>query len=149
MTPQDCKQTVVDAWKTFASRDAQRIGDVFTEDAQWIAPENNATAIALGGTNRLAGRERIAHFLAVEFHKLFVSDVTVDFRGLFCEGHTVILEERMTATMAHGRPYRNDYCFFFELREDGRIAKVREYMDTRLGQECIFGDDSPRMLLNS
>ena len=41
------KQIVANAWKIFASRDVAAIGRCFTEDAEWIAPEGNATAIAL------------------------------------------------------------------------------------------------------
>jgi hypothetical protein len=86
----------------------------------------------------MVGREQIVTFLAEEFRKLFVRDVSVDFRSMPCEGHTVILEERMRATLANGRQYENDYCFFFELSDDGLIAKVREYMDTQRGHECIW-----------
>lgn len=86
----------------------------------------------------MVGSAAIARFLAEDFHRVFVSDVSIDFRGIYCDGHTVILEERMRAMLAGGRPYDNDYCFFFEL--DGRrIARVREYMDTQRGRECIFG----------
>lgn len=139
MSPEQCKRSVVDAWKTFATRDAQRIGAVFTEDAQWIAPHGNATAIALNHTHHMIGREQIATFIAHEFHKLFVRDVSVEMHRVLCEGHTVIVEERMCATLANGRRYDNEYCFLFELSDDGRIAQVREHMDTRRGHDCIFG----------
>jgi len=43
-----------------------------------------------------------------------------------------------SGTLAGGKPYDNDYCFVFELRE-GRIARMREYMDTRKGHAAIFG----------
>jgi ketosteroid isomerase-like protein len=139
MSPEQCKRSVVDAWRAFATRDRQRIAAVFTDGAEWIAPKGNATAIALNYSDHMVGREQIVTFLAEEFRKLFVRDVSVDFRSMHCEGHTVILEERMRATLANGRQYENDYCFFFELSDDGLIAKVREYMDTRRGHECIFG----------
>lgn len=139
MAPEHNKQAVIDAWRVFASRDAQRIAAVFTEDAEWRAPPGNATAIALNYPDHMVGRAVIATFLAQEFHKLFVAEVSVEFRSLYCDGRTVILEERMQALLASGRRYDNDYCFFFELAEDGRIAKVREYMDTHKGRECIFG----------
>jgi uncharacterized protein len=138
MTPEQSKRAVIDAWKVFGSRDAQRIAAVFTEDAEWLAPKGNATAVALNFTDHMIGRAVIVKFLAEEFHKLFVGDVSVEFRGIYCDGHTVILEERMQATLANGRRYDNNYCFFFELT-DGRISKVREYMDTQKGRECIFG----------
>lgn len=138
MAPEHNKQTIVDAWKTFGSRDAQRIAAVFTEDAEWLAPKGNATALALGFTGHMIGREVIVRFLAEEFHKLFVADVSVEFLGIYCDGRTVIVEERMRATLASGRKYDNNYCFFFEFT-DGRISKVREYMDTQRGRACIFG----------
>jgi ketosteroid isomerase-like protein len=146
MDAQHCKQAVIDAWKHFASRDHERIAAAFTPDAEWVAPRRNATAVALGYTDHMVGRQQIAGFIAREFHKLFVRDVAVDLRRVYCDGHTVIVEERMTATLAHGRHYENDYCFFFELADDGRIERVREYMDTRLGQACIFGDQQPAAL---
>lgn len=132
------KQVVIDAWKTFASRDAARIGAGFTENAEWIAPEGNATAVALNCTHHMIGHEAIATFIAIEFPKLFVADVSVDFSGIYCDADTVIVEERMKATLAGGHKYDNSYCFFFEL-SDGRISKVREYMDTQRGRRCIFG----------
>lgn len=132
------KQIVIDAWKAFASRDAQRIAPFFTEDAEWLAPEGNATALAMNHTNHMNGREMIANFIAKEVPKLFVADVSVDFRGIYSDGQTVIVEERMQATLANGRKYDNEYCFIF-LLADGKISKVREYMDTQRGKECIFG----------
>jgi uncharacterized protein len=138
MTPEQNKRTVSDAWKAFASHDAARIAAWFTEDAEWLAPQRNATALALGIPDHMIGRKAIVHFLAEMFPKLFVSDVTVDFRSRYCEGDTVIVELRIQALLANGRKYDNDYCFIFELR-DGRIARMREYMDTQKGHACIFG----------
>jgi ketosteroid isomerase-like protein len=39
------------------------------------------------------------------------------------------VEETMTATPANGNHYADDSCFVFELQE-GRVHRVREYMDT-------------------
>jgi uncharacterized protein len=65
---------------------------------------------------------------------VFVSDVSIDLRGVYADGDTVIVEERMRATLADGGHYDNDYCFVFEM-DDGRIRRVREYMDTKRGAE--------------
>jgi ketosteroid isomerase-like protein len=51
----------------------------------------------------------------------------------------VIVEETMTATLANGNQYVNEYCLVFELR-DGLIRQVREYMDTAKGIRMIFGE---------
>jgi hypothetical protein len=62
----------------------------------------------------------------------------VDFKNLYADGRTAILETRLRATLASGRDYDNDYCFIFELK-DGRVHRVREYMDTLKGKQLIFG----------
>lgn len=132
------KEIVQDAWRAFASRDPQRIAAVFTEEAQWLAPPGNATALALQGSHHMVGREAIVRFLTEDFPKLFVRDVSIEFEGWFAEGDVVIVQERMRATLANGRAYDNDYCFVFTVA-DGRVAFVREYMDTQRGAKCIFG----------
>ena len=138
MNARSGKQVIQDAWRTFASRDPVRIAAVFTEQAEWLAPEGNATAVALECTNHMVGRDAITHFLAEEFPKLFAHDVSIEFKGIYADGNTVIVEERMRATLSNGRNYDNDYCFFFTLSGE-RISFVREYMDTQRGAKCIFG----------
>ncbi|QFU90409.1 nuclear transport factor 2 family protein [Amycolatopsis sp. YIM 10] len=138
MSPRN-RELVRHAWKTFATHDADQIAAVFTEDAEWLAPPGNATAVALGGPHHLVGRAAIVQFLAVDFPRFFVSDVTVTFHGFHADGDRVVVEETMTATLANGNHYENDYCFVFELR-DGLIHRVREYMDTARGHRQVFGE---------
>lgn len=138
MSTQTKKRVVQDAWRAFASRDPLRIAAAFTEHVEWVAPEDNATARALNHTNHMVGRDAVVHFLTKEFPKLFVDNVSVDFKGIYADGDTVIVEERMRATLSNGRSYDNDYCFIFTLLGD-RISFVREYMDTQRGAKCIFG----------
>ncbi|AHH16858.1 SnoaL-like domain-containing protein [Nocardia nova SH22a] len=137
----DNKTIVQAAWRAFASHDAERIGACFTPDAEWLAPAGNATAVALDAPSHMVGRQAITHFLANEFSRLFVSDVAVEFNGFYAEGDRVIVEETMSATLANGNTYRNDYCFVFELR-DGLIHRVREYMDTARGHRDVFGGET-------
>jgi uncharacterized protein len=87
---------------------------------------------ALDGTNHLVGRERITHFITAEFGTVFVSDVAIDFLGVYADGDHVTVENRMRATLAHGGHYDNDYCFVFEM-ENGLIKRVGEYMDIQRG----------------
>jgi ketosteroid isomerase-like protein len=136
---QQSRAIVENAWKAFASHDTDRISAVFTEDAEWLAPPGNATAVALEGPSHLVGRKAIVHFLAEDFPRFFVRDVAVTFHGFYADGERVVVEETMTATLANGSRYANDYCFVFELR-DGLIHRVREYMDTARGHRMIFGE---------
>src|SRR3954469_11176138 len=95
MTSQQSRETVQRAWQAFATRDAERISAFFDEDAQWLAPAGNATAVALDVTNHMVGREAIVHFLTIDFPRLFVEDVAVTFRGFHADGDVVVVEETM------------------------------------------------------
>ncbi|CDR14113.1 predicted protein [Streptomyces iranensis] len=133
------QRIVQDAWKAFAGHDADQISAVLTEDAEWLAPPGNATAVALDGPSHMVGKKAIVRFLAEDFTRFFVRDVAVTFHGFYADGDRVIVEETMTATLANGNHYANDYCFVFELR-DGLIHRVREYMDTARGHRMVFGE---------
>ncbi|WP_413811268.1 nuclear transport factor 2 family protein [Streptomyces sp. OE57] len=76
---------VQDAWKAFASHDADQISAVLTEDAEWLAPPGNATAVALDGPSHMVGKKAIVGFLAEDFTRFFVRDVTVTFRGFYAD----------------------------------------------------------------
>jgi ketosteroid isomerase-like protein len=129
-TTDTAKDTVRSAWAAFASADPDRVAACFTADAEWLAPPGNATAVALGGDSHLVGRDRIVRFLTEEFPAVFVADRRADVTGVHGDGDHVVMEIRLRATLAHGGPYDNEYCFVFEL-DRGRIRRVREYMDTR------------------
>ena len=139
MTSQQSREIVQNAWRAFATRDPEQISAVFDKDAEWLAPPENATAVALGGTNHMVGREAIVYFLTVDFPRLFAKDVAVTFRGFYADGDIVVVEETMEATLSNGNSYTNDYCFVFELR-NGLIHRVREYMDTARGARMVFAD---------
>jgi len=137
MTAQNSKHVVLAAWQALASRDPQRIAAMFAEDAEWLAPANNATAAALNGVSHMIGREQIVQSLGTDIWKLFTANVKVEFRGVYADGDIVVVEHRMQATLANGNTYDNDYCFVFEV-ENGLIRRVREYMDTARGHHMIF-----------
>ncbi|WP_433194758.1 nuclear transport factor 2 family protein [Nocardia sp. CA-107356] len=141
MDTQTSRDLIIRAWREFATQDPARIAAVFTPDAEWLAPPHNATARALDGTSHLVGRDRIVRFLATEFPTIFVADRSVDFTAIIADGTTVVVEERMRATLMNGNHYDNEYCFIFELR-DGLIHRVREYMDTRRAEEMFTATDS-------
>jgi ketosteroid isomerase-like protein len=137
MSAEDNKRAAMATWKAFASRDPAEIAAMFTDDAQWFAPPGNATAAALNATKHVMGKADIVQFIAFEFGKLFARDVKLDFKGLYGDGDIVVVEHRLRATLANGAPYDNDYCFVLEM-ENGRIRRMREYMDTAKGHRMIF-----------
>jgi ketosteroid isomerase-like protein len=135
------KEFVLDAWKTFGTGDPDRIGAVFTGDAEWLAPAGNAAARILGG-HHLVGRERIVAFLTQELPVVFGPGLSSDVEAVVAEGDTVVLQTRLRAQLPNGRRYDNAYCFLVTLR-DGRIHRIREHLDTHQGLLAFGLVDDP------
>lgn len=76
----------------------------------------------------------------------FFRGVDNNFRTLIAEGEVVVVEHRLSATLPNGRSYLNDYCFVYEVR-NGKVWRIREYMDTRGGWAQVFGEDAPIQLV--
>ena len=53
-----------------------------------------------------------------------------------CEGDRVAVEATSHADLKNCRAYRNEYHFLFEFR-DGKIARVKEYLDTLHAKEIL------------
>lgn len=125
-----------------ASADAARIEAVFTEDAEWLSPPGNATAVTLGTTDHLRGREAIVRFFTDDFPRLFARDLGVSFGRSVVDGEQAAIEATLTATLPNGEHYSNDYCFVLELR-NGLVHRVREYVDTARGYRLTAGVTPP------
>lgn len=149
------KETITALYVAYAKGDPVQIADLLHEDVVWVAPAGNATQVALGlgqpddagpprGANNL-GHKQIVLFMAHNFARFF-QGVRNEFRSMVSEGDLVFVEHRLSATLPNGRAYENDYCFAYEVR-DGRVLKIREYMDTRGGWMQVFGQDEPKQLL--
>jgi len=115
--------------------DLAAIRESFAPDAVWTIHGE----LPIAGPWR--GREAIVDdFLAAVGGRLYKPGTTeFEFPTLIGEGDTVALEWRVRATTAQGGKYDNRYCGFFVVR-DGRIAEVREYLDTAYAQKMLFPD---------
>ena len=151
----DSRQTVMALYGAYATGDAGRIASLLHDEVVWTAPAGNATQVALGlgrpedagpprGANDL-DRDAIVAFMADNFARLFGS-ARNEFRTVVAEGEVVVVEHRLSATLLNGRPYVNDYCFVYEVR-DGKVWRIREYMDTRGGWAQVFGDGEPVQMI--
>ncbi|MDN3919156.1 nuclear transport factor 2 family protein [Roseateles violae] len=149
------KETVLAFYRAFGSAEPARIADLLDDEVVWTAPAGNATQVAFGlgrpedagapdGSNQL-GKQQIVQFMAHNFSRFFVAAKN-ELRSMVAEGPIVFVEHRLCATLPNGRSYVNDYCFVYEVRE-GRIHRIREYMDTRGGWAQVFGDGEARTLL--
>ncbi len=113
------------------------LADLFTEDVSWWVPEGSDFA----GTH--AGKAAVLAFLGSGVGYYSDDDpMTVEIQSIIAEEAKVACEFILEATTASGKAYRNFYHFAFEI-EDGRIQRVREYLDTRYAHEAFHGQDGP------
>jgi uncharacterized protein len=133
------KDIVIGLWRAFAARDTDQMRSYLAEEAVWRAPADNATAKFLGLPSGMSGREQIVRFIVDQVPRMFAQGVKADYKGVYADGDTVVVEMTLRATLANGRPYRNEYCFIHELKDE-RVVEIREFMDTYNGHRMTFGE---------
>ncbi len=110
--------------------EAMRVSDVETLDAMttddfswWIAGKPDYL--------QTAGEHDKAFFIGFfgSGGDMFPNGADFAVTGMIAEADKVAAEAHMTATMAMGSVYDNLYHFVFEIA-DGRIKRMKEYMDT-------------------
>jgi ketosteroid isomerase-like protein len=129
------KQVVRRYLDALVAGDLEIVRDSFAQDAVWTIHGE----LPIAGPWR--GRDRIVDdFLAAVGGALYApGSVEFEFPTLIGEGDTVVLEWRVRARTARGDEYSNVYCGLFVVR-DGRIAEVREYLDTAYAQRTLFAE---------
>ena len=98
--------------------------DLLTPDATWWVIGDQAKVKVSG----LKDRPRIERMLA-NLRIVFPDGMQGAIDGVTAEGERVAIEARSTAQAVNGLVYRNHYHFLVLVR-GGRVAHVREYMDT-------------------
>jgi ketosteroid isomerase-like protein len=117
--------------------DAMRRGDpalpdLLTEDVSWWVPPG----ANLGGLYE--GKAGVLGLMArgVDLYDRS-TPMRVEIEALVAEGDQVCVQLVIEARTARGEDYRNHYHFAFRLR-DGRIAGVKEYVDTLYADRKLF-----------
>ena len=112
--------------------DLDAIADSFAEDATWTLHGT----LPLAGTRR--GRGAIMEFLIGAGSLYRAGTQWFAFGDVTSQGDRAVLEWRVQGiAAATGLPYDNEYCGVFVVRA-GRIAEVREYLDTQHAAEVLF-----------
>lgn len=124
MTTSEKKQLVLDTWEALRRADVTTAFRNMHDDVTWWIP---GSIEPISGMRR--GKDEILGFLRWAA-KTFPSGFRSEVRGVHGDGDTVVVELVNRSTTAGGRPYENEYCFVFELRDD-KIHAVREYVDTQ------------------
>lgn len=127
------KQVVQRYLDALVAGDLDAVRDSFAPDAVWTIHGD----LPIAGPWR--GRDRIVDdFLTAVGGALYEpGSVTFEFATLIADGPVVVLEWRVRARTARGTDYANAYCGVFVVR-DGRIAEVREYLDTAYAARTLF-----------
>ena len=110
------------------------LAELLAEDVSWWVPSSSE----LGGTHR--GKSAVLALMSkgVDLYQL---PLKVTIEEMVAERDWVCVQLEVEAKTAAGRPYRNDYHFAFRVR-GGRIAAVREYLDTKYAAERLFPPES-------
>jgi hypothetical protein len=126
------KALIRDYFERMASGDPD-LPELLAEDVVWWIPPGSK----LGGT--LRGKPAVLELLARAF-TLFdpAQPPKLEIERMVAEDDCVCVQFVLQARTAAGREYRNHYHLAFELR-GGRIARVKEYVDTAYANERLMG----------
>lgn len=128
------KQLAIDLFARFTARDIPGVLDRLADDATWwIAgkPEQMRTA----GPHDKAGIARL--FQAMDSRLKDGLKMTV--KNAIAEGDQVALELESIGELTNGRRYNNQYHMLMTMR-DGKVAAVKEYLDTHHAWAVWFGE---------
>jgi ketosteroid isomerase-like protein len=92
-----------------------------TDDFEYWVPGN----IPLSGRHNKTTVAQLLEGMAGAFK----TPLEIEVLAYTAQDDRVAVEARSKATTATGKPFRNTYHFLFRFR-DGKIAELREYMDT-------------------
>ena len=129
----DNKQVMTEYVAALAAGDAEAVRGFFAEDATWWLVGD----LPMSGT--WEGRDAIMDdFFGTAMAHYEPGSISLVVTGMVAEGERVALEWTSRARTTAGEPYENFCIGVFTLR-DGRIAAVREYMDTAYAHRVAFG----------
>ncbi len=86
-------------------------------------------------------KQQISEF-AGGIYDAFPAGITFEVLTMTAEADRVAVEATSTGEHVSGVPYCNRYHFLFTLR-DGKLASLKEYMDTEMLTDVICGGQRP------
>jgi uncharacterized protein len=125
MSTEQNKAVAFQFFERFTASDIQGALATMTDDATWWIPGKKERSPSAG----LYPKEKIGRL----FHRMVAaleSGLKMTVVSCISEGDQVALEVVSTGDLKNGRQYRQEYHMLLKLR-DGKIASVREYLDTQ------------------
>lgn len=124
------RQTVLKFLEVFSTGDVQGILDMMDDSATWWV----AGTIPLSGTKT---KQEFGEMLSGVADNC-KGPIKLTPHATTAEGDRVAVETESYAELNNGRIYNNHYHFLFRVK-DGKIAEVREYLDTMHTNDIFFG----------
>jgi ketosteroid isomerase-like protein len=126
VTPKNpAEQAVLAFFETLSTGDLDALALQLHEDMSWEPMVRD-----IPGAGLHQGREAVLNDFLGPIRGVFrPGDPKVHIDAMVSDGDRVMVETRAAGERADGKPYANRYAWAFELK-DGRILKVREYMDS-------------------
>lgn len=119
------RQVVLDFFAAGARGDLEAGLALIADDVTWT----NIGSTKFSGT--FSGKQALIDNLLGPLFGQLKAGISSEIERITAEGDTVVAQTNGTAETHDGKPYNNSYCQVFRIR-DGKIAAVKEYMDTAL-----------------
>jgi len=125
MSTETSRRLCHDLFERFSASDIDGVMDLIADDATWRIPGKPEL-------NRAAGDYDKPRLRALFDRMLSALDggLKMTVLGTVAEGDRVAVEVESSGDLRNGRRYRQQYHFLITVR-DGKIASVREYLDTQ------------------
>jgi ketosteroid isomerase-like protein len=112
-------QAGFDAWRSGTGG----VFDLLAADAKWTIVGNSPVS------RTFASRQEFLDVVINPFNARLSSSVVPTVRGLYADGDTVIALFDAQGTARDGKPYRNTYSWYMQIRE-GKIVNATAFFDT-------------------
>ena len=132
MSTEKNKAVVKEFMEVFSNGDVEKILSYLTEDGTWWVA---GTLEGISGEKDKAGFGEMLGGIAAGTTS---GAITLTPLAMTAEGDRVTVETESYAELTNGRVYNNLYHFVFEL-SDGRIRRVKEYLDTEHARAVFLG----------
>ncbi|MEM7468184.1 MAG: nuclear transport factor 2 family protein [Pseudomonadota bacterium] len=132
MSLEDNKALVRTAYESVSAGNLDGFMDRLTDDVKWTFFGNHRFATTF------VGKEDILTNLFEPLAGQLVDGLRLNLNKIIAEGDTVVVEATGESEVKSGGTYNNIYCYVVTVR-DGKIAEMREYLDTSLVSR-VFGD---------
>ncbi len=130
----DAERTVLAFFGALGGEDWAATRELMTEDIVW-------TVMARGvpGAGEHHGPDAIFAFIKPVRALFEAGSPTIALRSIVSSDSTVVMETHGGGRLKDGRVYDNNYVMSLDVR-DGRVAALREYMDSYYVNQLLGGD---------